>query len=639
MDDPDIPEAVQDAYDVGVTLLAAAIGLLAAAIFVAVAGFLIRRLGKRSRLMRDLALRMRRPIRAVLMVVALIIAVRISVPAASELTEGEGEIWWRGPVLHLLTIILIAVGAWAVGALAFVLEDRMLRRYSPHNGFDDRHSRRVRTQVTVVRRLTVALLVICAIAGILMTFPAARVAGASVFASAGLISIVAGLAAQTSLANVFAGMQIAFTDAIRQDDVVVLEGEWGRIEEITMTYVVVHIWDDRRLILPSTYFTTTPFENWTRRRSELLGTVELDLDWEAPVAAMRGALKDLLAQTALWDHRVGVLQVTEAVQGYVQVRATVSAADAPTLYDLRCYVREGMVDWLQRSAPEALPRIRVGDALEREDVPLAIPPGESQAVDVAPVPLAHQGAMAAQRASSAADEGAVSGGGESDTVSGAAAAQKSTTPAPAEPAFQRKGPRRVPRRKSVLGRTTAPESDTAATLVLGADGTAIPPWDGVESSTSTEERPAAARDSGQSASSDATSVIPPTGATPSSVRTGPSSTGTAALSTAAILTGENSAAESALFSGSEAGLERSKAFEGPGEEVYAQREESAERYEDTGEDGEGTGRSDDVDESVERSEDESDEEWRKRAPRDGDVTGNRGDGDGDGEGGGEGEGG
>src|SRR5690606_19083283 len=128
------------------------------------------------------------------------------------------------------------------------------------------------TQIMVLRRLTVAVLVVCAVAGVLLTFPQARAAGAGLLASAGLLSVVAGLAAQTSLANVFAGIQLAFTDAIRVDDVVVVDGQWGRIEEITLTYVVVHLWDDRRLILPSTWFTTTPFENWTRRAADLLGT-------------------------------------------------------------------------------------------------------------------------------------------------------------------------------------------------------------------------------------------------------------------------------------------------------------------------------------------------------------------------------
>ena len=196
-----------------------------------------------------------------------------------------------------------------------MLEDAALQRYRIDVA-DNRHARRVRTQVQVLRRITVAILVLCAIAAILLTFPSARALGASLLASAGLISIVAGLAAQSSLANVFAGLQLAFTDAIRVDDVVVVADEWGRIEEITLTYVVVHVWDDRRLILPSTYFTTTPFENWTRRAADLLGTVELDVDWEVPVEAMRAELTRLLQDTDLWDRRVGILQVTDAVGGH-----------------------------------------------------------------------------------------------------------------------------------------------------------------------------------------------------------------------------------------------------------------------------------------------------------------------------------
>ena len=169
---------------------------------------------------------------------------------------------------------------------------------------------------------------------------------------------MAGLAVQSALVNVFAGVQLAFTDAIRVDDVVVVQKEWGRIEEITLTYVVVHIWDDRRLILPSTYFTTTPFENWTRRRSEVMGTVEFDLDWRAPVEAMRTELKSLLAGTELWDERVGILQVTDATSGFVRVRILVSAADSAALFDLRCLIREELVGFLQQHHPQALPHLR-----------------------------------------------------------------------------------------------------------------------------------------------------------------------------------------------------------------------------------------------------------------------------------------
>ncbi|HSL36521.1 MAG TPA: mechanosensitive ion channel domain-containing protein, partial [Arthrobacter sp.] len=224
---------------------------------------------------------------------------------------------------------------------------------------DNRRARRLRTQVILARRIGVALIVIVALGIAMLTFPAIQALGAGLLASAGVISIVAGLAAQTSLVNVFAGIQLAFTDAIRVDDVVVVQKEWGRIEEITLTYVVVHIWDDRRMILPSTYFTTTPFENWTRRQSEVMGTVEFDLDWRAPVEDMRAELKRVLAGTELWDERVGILQITDATAGFVRVRILVSAADSATLFDLRCLIREELVLFLQQEHPTALPHVRL----------------------------------------------------------------------------------------------------------------------------------------------------------------------------------------------------------------------------------------------------------------------------------------
>ena len=327
-----------------VSLLAAVVIAYLAATFLAI---LVRRVARRSAVAADLTRRSRKPMRAVLLVVAVWIALRLSTDPAD----------WTRTAEHVLLIAFIITVAWLIGSLAFVLEDAALQRYRIDVA-DNRHARRIRTQVQVLRRLTVAVLVVCAIAAILLTFPPARALGASLLASAGLISIVAGLAAQSSLANVFAGMQLAFTDAIRVDDVVVVDQQWGRIEEITLTYVVVHIWDDRRLILPSTYFTTTPFENWTRRAADLLGTVELDVDWEVPVEAMRAELNRLLQDTDLWDHRVGILQVTDAIGGVVRVRALASAVDAPTLFDLRCYVREGLVGWLQSEAPQALPKTR-----------------------------------------------------------------------------------------------------------------------------------------------------------------------------------------------------------------------------------------------------------------------------------------
>ncbi|MCC2318705.1 mechanosensitive ion channel family protein [Cellulomonas chengniuliangii] len=304
----------------------------------------------------ELTRKLRKPLRANFLVMALWTGLRLATEPAR----------WTAITEHVLLVIFIATLAWIVGALAFVAEDVAMRRFRVDVP-DNRTARRVRTQVALLRRLTVVVLVLCAAAGILMTFPGARGFGASLLASAGLLSIVAGLAAQSSLANLFAGVQLAFTNAIRVDDVVVVAGEWGRIEEITLSYVVVHVWDDRRLIIPSTHFTTTPFENWTRRATDLVGVVELDLDWEAPIDEMRGELARILAGTDLWDKRVGVLQVTDATQGNVRVRVLASAVDAPTLFDLRCHVRERLVAWLQREAPQGLPRSRTASVVRMDE--------------------------------------------------------------------------------------------------------------------------------------------------------------------------------------------------------------------------------------------------------------------------------
>ena len=329
-------------------ILAIVAGVVVAFIVAAVIGAITRAVGRGSPVAADLARRSRRPLRAALMVIGVWLGLRLATDSSP----------WVVDVEHVMLILLIVTTAWLIGTLAFVAEDAAFLRFRIDVP-DNRHARRVRTQIVVMRRLTVVILVLGAIAAALLTFPAARAFGTGLIASAGLISIVAGLAAQSSLANLFAGLQLAFTDAIRVDDVVVVDNQWGRIEELTLTYVVVHVWDDRRLILPSTHFTTTPFENWTRRASDLLGTVELDLDWAVPVAAMRAELVRLLTVTDLWDHRVGILQVTEATGGLVRVRALASAPDAPTLFDLRCYVREGLVAWVQRTAPDALPRTRL----------------------------------------------------------------------------------------------------------------------------------------------------------------------------------------------------------------------------------------------------------------------------------------
>jgi hypothetical protein len=174
------------------------------------------------------------------------------------------------------------------------------------------------------------------------------------------------VAAQSALGNVFAGLQLAFSDAIKVDDVVVVEGEWGRIEELTLTYVSVQIWDDRRLLLPTSYFTSKPFENWTRTGSAVLGTAELDVDWSVPVEPMRAELRSVCEGSTLWDGRVCVLQVTDAVGGSIRLRALVSAADAPSLWDLRCLVRERLVTWVWEHQRDSLPRVRADVGAPRE---------------------------------------------------------------------------------------------------------------------------------------------------------------------------------------------------------------------------------------------------------------------------------
>ncbi|KQS61075.1 mechanosensitive ion channel protein MscS [Geodermatophilus sp. Leaf369] len=323
-------------------------GAAVLAYLIAVAlGRLLAKLARRSPVLADLSARGRKPLR----VLFVLIAVTAVLDAATDVGA------WRDLVVRVLGLALIATVGWLVAVAAFVVEDIALSRYDV-DVEDNRHARRVRTQVSLIRRLTVVVIAVIAIAAMLLTFPSARAAGTSILASAGVISIVAGLAAQTSLANVFAGLQLAFTDAIRVDDVVVVEEEWGRIEEITLTYVVVHVWDDRRLVLPSTYFTTTPFQNWTRTESAVLGAVELDVDWTVPFEEMRAETTRLVQGNPLWDERVEVLQVTDAVGSLVRVRVLVSAKDGPTLFDLRCEVREGLVVWLQREHPSGLPRVR-----------------------------------------------------------------------------------------------------------------------------------------------------------------------------------------------------------------------------------------------------------------------------------------
>jgi small-conductance mechanosensitive channel len=352
---PDEKE-LETATNLAVTLAWAAGAVAVAYLLGVILAWVLMRIGRRSDVLKDIAMLTRMPVRATLMVLAASIAVKRTSDVADS---------WRSWVDHTLLILLIATLTWLFTTLVQVAERRMIARFG--GGDDeisdaDRRWRRVRTQVTVLRRLAIAIVVILGMAAILMTFPSFSDIGTTVFASAGVLSVVAGLAAQTSLGAVFAGMQIAFSGAIRVGDVVQLEdGQWwGRIEEITLSYVVVRLWDERRLVLPCTYFTTEPFENWTRSATEIMGTVEFDVDFSVPFNDMRAELDRLLAESDLWDGRRGVLQVTDAIGGVVRVRIVVSAPNAGALFDLRCAVREGMVDWVQRT--RVLPTQRIENA-------------------------------------------------------------------------------------------------------------------------------------------------------------------------------------------------------------------------------------------------------------------------------------
>jgi small-conductance mechanosensitive channel len=261
-------------------------------------------------------------------------------------------------VLHLLTLGMIGVSAWLIVALSFAVEEAAVVRFRI-DVQDNLRARRVRTRINVVRRLTLVLVTTVALAAMLTTFDSVRSFGTGLLASAGIAGLVVGIAARPTISNVIAGLQIFFAEPLRIDDVVVIEREWGRVEEITLTYIVVRTWDERTLVLPLTYFMEHPFENWTRRSSHLLAAVHLAVDFSTPVQKVREELRRILETSALWDRRTWNLQVTDIGKESVELRALMTARDATTAWDLRCEVREQLLLFLQRTLPVALPRRRV----------------------------------------------------------------------------------------------------------------------------------------------------------------------------------------------------------------------------------------------------------------------------------------
>jgi small-conductance mechanosensitive channel len=277
-----------------------------------------------------------------------------------------------GPIssaLHqVLLLALIGAAAWMVIGVLYVIEDMAFRRL-PMDVQNNRRVRKVRTQIGVLRRLTAAIVAVLALGTMLMTFDSLHALGTSLLASAGVAGAIAGLAAQTTLRNVLAGLQLALSDQLRFDDVVVVEDEWGRIEELALTHVVVRLWDERRLMLPTAYFITTPFQNWTRNEARVLGSVELHLAYTAPVEELRAETRRIVELSPLWDRRDWVLQVVDSTPWTMVVRVLASSADAPSNWDLRCEIREQLIAFLRTEHPDAPPGVP-GDETRPGSVPV-----------------------------------------------------------------------------------------------------------------------------------------------------------------------------------------------------------------------------------------------------------------------------
>lgn len=455
---------------------------------------------------------------------------------------------WNGTsittfLMHVLLIVALACLTWMAYAAAWVFEDAAKARQDSDQG----RSRRFETQAQVLRRLTQSIVVVVGVVAIIGTFEVARQAMTTVLASAGVISVIAGLAAQQTLGNVFAGLQLAFTDAIRVGDVVVAgdKHETGSVEEITLSYVVVRIWDERRLIIPCRYFTQTPFENWTRRAAAQLGTVELKLDWSAPMTLIRAKVEQLLTATDLWDGRTWGVQITDSDEYTVTVRVLVSAKNSGHLSDLRAYLREQIIAWIVAEEPWARPAQRIEprqtvtveqdmsrERIARLAAELAGISGTNEAVAATGTSASHAGTPA-----SAGEQSSAATGGAASAISASGAAPA----APKDPAHAARMV--AARRKAKRARRRA-MADRQRELAEG----------------------------GPSASRDETQVI-----SKSALRKIIEAAGNANPQLTQTLTATSIGRGERFFSGSAEAEERAAALEGPGEEVYAEREAEARR--------------------------------------------------------------
>jgi small-conductance mechanosensitive channel len=311
---------------------------------------LLLRLTKRTKVTFDNALvnRCYRPFQWI--VIILIVRIISKRPPDVEPLVSESTV-------QVMVLILIALVAWLLIRMTYVMEDYVTGRFDI-GARDNLKARKIYTQLRVLKRIIIIAISILAFGTMLMTFEKVRQLGTTILASAGVLGIVVGMAAQRTIATFIAGVQIAITQPIRVDDVVIVENEWGRIEEITLTYVVVRIWDLRRLIVPITYFIEKPFQNWTRISADILGTVFIYTDYTVPVDAIREQLQKILNESEHWDKKVCVLQVTNATDRTMELRALMSAGDASEAWTLRCEVREKLLEFIKAEYPQALPKVR-----------------------------------------------------------------------------------------------------------------------------------------------------------------------------------------------------------------------------------------------------------------------------------------
>jgi small-conductance mechanosensitive channel len=308
-----------------------------------------------------LAIRHTLPLLAIIMVAPVLSA-----------TPRLAEIVRNGTSLLLIGAVALALYQIVDGVARFVLT------HHPLQVSDNLRARSIATQVMLLRKVAIVVLGIFTLASMLMVFDSVRQFGASILASAGIAGIVVGFAAQRSLATLLAGFQIAITQPVRVDDVVIVEGEWGRIEEMTLTYAVVRIWDERRLIVPIAHFIEQPFQNWTRKSAQLLCTVVVYVDYTLPIDAVREELTRILEASSFWDRRVNALQVTDAKEHTVELRALASAADASLAWDLRCEIREQLLAFIQERFPDSLPRLRASVERLAHGAAVAVPAAASR---------------------------------------------------------------------------------------------------------------------------------------------------------------------------------------------------------------------------------------------------------------------